>query len=297
MRPRLPQAAASRDAVKLGVWRAANAAGHAAARCGASLLVSACLASGAVAQGALAPGGLRPDAYPSLVEGNSGVATPEFRGRADSLSWARAHAEALRATGLRVVVSLEDRHLWVLLDDDTLRSAPAAVASGMTIDYEGRSWTFRTPRGRHVVLGKEVDPIWRPPDWLYAETAIEYGLQLAHLDPHVPVPLANGASLLVRDDRVGVRDASGGQFVALPVDEHIVFGDTLFIPPFATRNRKVRGELGRFALDLGDGYLIHGTPDQASIGRAVTHGCIRLGDADIAWLDWNVPVGTPVFIY
>ena len=71
----------------------------------------------------------------------------------------------------------------------------------------------------------------------------------------------------------------------------------MYIPPFVTQNRKVEGELGRYALDLGDGYLIHGTADPKSIGRAVTHGCIRLGDDDIEWLYRNVPRGTTVHIY
>jgi len=52
-----------------------------------------------------------------------------------------------------------------------------------------------------------------------------------------------------------------------------------------------------FALDLGDGYMIHGTPDEKSIGRAITHGCARLGDDDIKWLYEFIPDGTPVFIY
>ncbi|MFL5575974.1 MAG: L,D-transpeptidase, partial [Gemmatimonadaceae bacterium] len=40
-----------------------------------------------------------------------------------------------------------------------------------------------------------------------------------------------------------------------------------------------------------------GTPDEATVGAAVTHGCVRLRDADISWLYDNVPVGTPVYIY
>jgi lipoprotein-anchoring transpeptidase ErfK/SrfK len=86
-------------------------------------------------------------------------------------------------------------------------------------------------------------------------------------------------------------------FAALPVDEHIVFDSTLFVPPFATRNRQVDGELGRFLLDLGDGYLFHGTPYEESIGTAATHGCLRLRDEDIAWLYDQVPIGTRVYIY
>jgi lipoprotein-anchoring transpeptidase ErfK/SrfK len=76
-----------------------------------------------------------------------------------------------------------------------------------------------------------------------------------------------------------------------------VFDGTLYIPPLGTVNRRVSGELGPFALDLGDGYLIHGTPDPASIGRAITHGCIRLSDEDIAWMYRFIPEGAPVYIY
>jgi lipoprotein-anchoring transpeptidase ErfK/SrfK len=82
----------------------------------------------------------------------------------------------------------------------------------------------------------------------------------------------------------------------LPLDEHIVFDGVLYIPPYGTRNRTVTKELGEFALDLGGGYLIHGTPDEESIGQQSTHGCIRMYAVDLAWLYEHVPVGTPVSI-
>jgi hypothetical protein len=220
-----------------------------------------------------------------------------FKSPADSVEWARARASAIRATGLRVIVSLRERRVWVLRGGDTLRAARAAVASGMTINFAGRSWTFRTPRGRHTVLRKVANPVWRPPDWLYAEAAMEHGLVLARLRQDRPVRVSRNELLVVRNGRVGLLNESSRRFAPLPTDEHIVFNDTLYIPPFVTRNRHVEGELGRYALDLGDGYLIHGTADPKSIGRAVTHGCIRLADDDIAWLYGNVPRGTAVHIY
>ena len=220
-----------------------------------------------------------------------------FKSVADSLEWARARDAAFRSTGLRVVVSLRERQVWVIRGGDTLRQAPAAVASGMTIAFAGRSWTFRTPRGRHAVLKKVRDPVWRPPDWLYAEAAIEYNLELARLIPGRPVRVSEDETLVVRGDQVGLLRRSTREFAPLPTEEHIVFNDTLYIPPLVTTNRKVEGELGRYALDLGDGYLIHGTSNPASIGQAVTHGCIRLADDDIEWLYNNVPTGTTVHIY
>jgi len=41
---------------------------------------------------------------------------------------------------------------------------------------------------------------------------------------------------------------------------------------------------------------IHGSPDEASLGRPASHGCIRMRDADVAWLFERVSVGTPVEI-
>src|SRR3970282_2599978 len=104
-----------------------------------------------------------------------------FKSPADSVEWARARASAIHATGLRVIVSLRERRVWVMRGGDTLRAARAAVASGMTINFAGRSWTFRTPRGRHTVLRKVANPVWRPPRWLHAETAMEPGLEVAKL--------------------------------------------------------------------------------------------------------------------
>lgn len=56
-----------------------------------------------------------------------------------------------------------------------------------------------------------------------------------------------------------------------------------------------KNPLGKYALRLSmPGYLIHGTNAPTSIGRRVSHGCIRMFPADIEELFNNVPVGTPV---
>lgn len=220
-----------------------------------------------------------------------------FRSFADSLEWERARRLAERARGFRLVVSLLDRTVHVIDGADTVLTMPAAVASGMTLDYAGRRWTFRTPRGRHTVLRKVADPVWTPPDWLYAEAAQEHGLELAPWPASGVVRLLDGGRLVVRDGVVGLIPAYSSEFLALPTDEHLVFDGKLYIPPFGVRNRQVQGELGAFALDLGDGYLIHGTPHNTSIGQAVTHGCIRLFPEHIAWLYQNVRPGAAVYIY
>jgi hypothetical protein len=160
--------------------------------------------------------------------------------------------------------------------------------------FGGRQWRFATPRGQLRVKAKKSAPIWVPPDWHYAEAARDHGLELRRLPPG-GVTLADGRSIEVRDSVVGIVELDG-QYEVLPVDEHVVFDGTLFIPPIGTRNRQLHGELGDFALDLGDGYLLHGTPNQGSIGTATTHGCIRLSDEDLAWLFERARVGTRVVI-
>jgi L,D-transpeptidase catalytic domain len=69
------------------------------------------------------------------------------------------------------------------------------------------------------------------------------------------------------------------------------------VPPPDSPKRYVKGHLGKYALDLGDGILIHGTDDYDSIGRRASHGCIRL-PADMLEEVYNAAkVGTDVYIF
>jgi len=221
---------------------------------------------------------------------------PAFTSRADSLSWMRARANARAANGFHIVVSIHDRLLWVLDGTDTIRTAPVAVGMGMDFEFEGRRWRFETPRGLRRVRAKDPDPVWTPPEWHYAEVAQQHGLRLKRIVKGKSFTLADGRRLVVRGDMVGLLDADAS-FTPMRTDEHIVFDGVLYMPPIGTNNRQIPGELGRFRLDLGDGYLLHGTPHQNSIGLATTHGCVRLRDEDIAWLYENIPIGTRVYLY
>jgi hypothetical protein len=219
-----------------------------------------------------------------------------FESQADSLDFENNRRLAEQAKEYRIVVSLFDRHLWVLNGDDTLRSAPAAVAMDSTLAFGGHVWKFDTPRGKRTVRGKSENPLWIPPDWHYAEVAKENHLALAKLPLKGTVKIANGRRLQVRNQQVGVIVPDSG-WEALPLDEEVVFDDTLYMPPLGTKNRRIYGELGSYRLDMGDGYLIHGTPEESTVGDAVTHGCVRLKEDDITWLYANVPNGTSVYIY
>jgi lipoprotein-anchoring transpeptidase ErfK/SrfK len=62
-------------------------------------------------------------------------------------------------------------------------------------------------------------------------------------------------------------------------------------------DRVDKDTLGDYALYLGDGYMIHGTLYQRYLGLNVTHGCIRLGDADLEYVYQTTPVGSSVYMY
>ena len=145
------------------------------------------------------------------------------------------------------------------------------------------------------MIKKEVAPDWVPPDWHYIELARDKGLRTERLRADRGVTLADGRQLVVRDSLVGLVDTTG-RFRALPASRDLIFDRTLFVPPIGTRNRRVAGVLGAYRLQLANGIGLHGTADTASIGRAASHGCIRLREADITWLHENIPVGTRVVI-
>ena len=57
------------------------------------------------------------------------------------------------------------------------------------------------------------------------------------------------------------------------------------------------GSLGEYALYFGDGFMIHGTLYERLLGRAVSHGCIRVGRDDLRKVWANAKVGTRIYIY
>jgi hypothetical protein len=219
-----------------------------------------------------------------------------YRSRSDSVAGVGAYEASKRDQNLHVTVSIEDRRLWVVVGADTVMEAPVAIGTGETLVFGEKAWTFDTPRGVRTIRGKDADPHWVPPEWHYAETASEYGLKLGHLSMNKPTSISGGRKIMFRNGEAGVFHPDSG-FAFLPLEEEIVFDNTLFIPPTDSKNRKVQGELGKYKLDTGGGVLLHGTPHQSSIGKAATHGCLRLRDEDIEWLYQFVPVGTRLYIY
>lgn len=213
--------------------------------------------------------------------------------RADSLAWERWKGIAERSTGRRIVISVFDRHLWYIDGTDTLVSTPAGVGMGI-VKIRGQTWDHSTPRGRRVVLSKQENPVWNPPDWYYMQGNRKR--PLVHLARGVGTTLSDGRKLVVRDSTV-VMVYPGGAEEVIPAEKAMVYDGKVFVPPVGTVNRGIPEVLGRFKLDLGDGYMIHGTNESSSIGFPSTHGCIRLDEDPLVALYEQVEIGTPVYIY
>jgi len=253
-------------------------------------------AASALATTTSAPRRLPPSADTTRGDWSAGLVRQPPRTAAPTAEDAALRVAAFRAPGLHLVISLADRRLWYLDGRDTVFTTPVAVGKGTRLEFGSRAWRFDTPRGVRRVQTKQADPVWTPPEWHYAEVASDSGWALARLERGRPVRLRGGGTLLVRGDRVVYLRPGGGEEI-IPPGEEIIFDRTMYVPPVDTRNRRVPGELGAYALSMGSGYLLHGTPHKDSIGQAATHGCIRLGDDAIAYLYRNVAVGTPVYIF
>jgi L,D-transpeptidase catalytic domain len=198
-----------------------------------------------------------------------------------------------------IVVSMADHRIWYKQGKEILFDAPVATGSGKELVAGGGQWRFETPRGRLSVKAKDVDPAWVPPDWHYIESAHKKGLGVIHLDPGEAIPTGDGGVLTTRNGEV-VKRYGNGSTVSLGggvEGKEIVVNGNIVVPPYGTTARRYMGVLGTRRLQLGDGYGIHGTDHPETVGRSVSHGCVRMRNEDIERLFPMVAIGTPVYIY
>lgn len=199
-----------------------------------------------------------------------------------------------------IVVSIGENKLWYKRGNEVLFETQVATGSGKTLvsGSGGQQYKFETPRGRLKVQEKEIDPAWVPPDWHFQEQANKRGLGLARMTRGSVIPAGGGAVVAVRGSEVVKRYPDGREIPLEATDgREIVVNGNIIIPPFGVNQRRYKGVLGTRRLVLGDGYGIHGTNAPETIGRSVSHGCVRLRNEDIEKLYDMVPVGTPVYIY
>ena len=177
---------------------------------------------------------------------------------------------------------------------------------------------FETPTGKFRVVSKEENPVWVPPDWHYVEEARKKKKAVIRLNPGDAIDARTGEPVSARatggvwgsaDSRGGsgrvlkirnnsvVEVSADGSERELPPGKMIEAGNAIVVPPTGAPQRKFDKVLGKYRLNIGSGYGIHGTLATDQLGRSVSHGCVRLGDADMERIFSMAQVGDQVLIY
>lgn len=218
-------------------------------------------------------------------------------------------------TGQTIIVSTEENKLYVRRGGQTVFEAVCSTGKGTTLAVDGVTKVFDTPIGKFKIKSKDEDPQWVPPDWHFVEQARKNGMRVVHLDPGGAIDAnsgqptsgkrdegvwgwfsgGSGPVLRVKGNTV-VKDY-GDHVEELPPGKLITAGDAIVVPPVSTPQRHFEHVLGKYRLELGDGYGIHGTDEPDKLGQSVSHGCVRLGDADIEKLYAMANIGDEVIIY
>lgn len=203
---------------------------------------------------------------------------------------------ALAQPGTRIIIATEGRSLWLMRDSTVLFKAPIAVGRSKRLIWKGKEYDFTTPVGKRKVLKKGLTPLWSPPNWHYYEIAQDQALEPVFLKKSSKVVLGDSTRIEIRANQVG-RVNRFGNFWPFTPGKEIIFDGKVFVPPVGTPQRLVPDVLGTHKLEMGSGYLIHGTNEEGSIGEAVSHGCVRMYNDDVAHLYDLVDIGTPIYIY
>lgn len=217
-------------------------------------------------------------------------------------------------TGQTIIVSTAENKVYVRRNNQAVFEAVCSTGKGTRLAIDGKTWVFDTPIGKFHVVAKEENPEWVPPDWHYIEQARKNAMRVVRLNRGGAINARSGDPASGRSEGVWswfssnsgptlkvkgntVVEVDGGVERELPPGKTIVAGDAIVIPPVDTIQRHYTGVLGKYRLELGDGYGIHGTDEPEKLGSSVSHGCVRLGDDDIASLYAMANVGDTVIIY
>jgi hypothetical protein len=239
----------------------------------------------------------------------------------NSVTLSLANAATLRDfedTNQTILVSTAENKVYVRKDRKIIFEAVCSTGKGTTLIDNGRTMVFSTPIGKFRIVSKEEHPLWVPPDWHYVEEARKSGLRVVRLNPGDSIDASTGnAAAPVRETGVWnwlgagksapvrilkvkgdtVVEIENGIERELPPGTMIHAGNSVVIPPIGVKQRQFDKVLGGYRLNLGDGYALHGTQQTAQLGHSVSHGCVRLGDRDIATLYSMAKVGDEVLIY
>ena len=219
-----------------------------------------------------------------------------------------------------IVISTAENRIWLRQGGQTVFEAICSTGKGTTLVENGKTTVFETPTGRFKIRSKEENPVWVPPDWHFLEEARKKKGEVVRLGPGEAVDAATGEPVAADLSRPGgvwsciggarpkhkvltlkngsvVEVSPDGTSRELPPGEVIRAGKTVVVPPVTAPQRRFNKVLGKYRLNLGGGYALHGTLATDQLGRSVSHGCVRLADHDLEKLWEMTRVGDQVIIY
>jgi L,D-transpeptidase ErfK/SrfK len=149
-----------------------------------------------------------------------------------------------------------------------------------------------TPRGVYIVIDQTQNRLYLKRDD----------------DTLLDARCSAGSGMVLKEtggqNREWVFDTPRGRFEVLGMARNPVWAkpDWAFVEdgqpiPTNPSDRFESGSLGEYALSFGNGYMIHGTLYERLLGRAVSHGCIRVGRDDLRKVWAHARLGTRIYIY
>jgi lipoprotein-anchoring transpeptidase ErfK/SrfK len=72
-----------------------------------------------------------------------------------------------------IVINTTDNLFYLYRNKKLVREGHCSTGSfKMLKTEEGRSWIFKTPKGKFTIQGKQTNPAWRRPDWAFVEEGL-----------------------------------------------------------------------------------------------------------------------------
>jgi hypothetical protein len=72
-----------------------------------------------------------------------------------------------------LVINTTDNLFYLYRNKKLIREGHCSTGSfKMLKTEEGRSWIFKTPKGKFTIQGKQTNPAWRRPDWAFVEEGL-----------------------------------------------------------------------------------------------------------------------------
>jgi L,D-transpeptidase YbiS len=182
-------------------------------------------------------------------------------------------------------------HAVALALEPTPASGTDSVAYARTASSLGRRLDAQRPRGNYLLVSSTDNTF----ALMHGADTLRAGL--CSTGSYVRLTAGDGRSWLFTTPR-GRRTVQEKRVRPVWAKPDWAFIESgLPVPPAGAPERFERGVLGDYALSLGDGYLVHGTPYQRLLGMPVTHGCVRLGDEDLEEVFRSLALGSSVILY